>query len=57
MKFPFAALFIAVLGYARISIGNKVIMHEFTSSMCLPLPINSCKKSPLFLRQVYACAR
>jgi hypothetical protein len=39
MTFFFAALFIAEHSYARISISNKVIIHEFTSSVCLPPPI------------------
>jgi hypothetical protein len=40
MNFFFAALLIAVLSYAGISISHKVIRHEFTSSVCLILSIN-----------------
>jgi len=42
MNFFLAVLFIAALSYAGISISNKVIIHEFTSSVCLLLPINPC---------------
>jgi len=33
MAFFFAVLFVAVLIYVGISISNKVIMHEFASSV------------------------